>query len=89
MQAVRTRYFGPTNSRGSRIQAKCEAKAIFVPCAQELNHDENHRMACKALLQQLGWRFGTHGGMVGGMFNGDYYWVFTKDRYVDACEVQS
>ena len=30
MQAIRTRYIGPTNTRDSRIQAKCEAKTIYV-----------------------------------------------------------
>jgi hypothetical protein len=80
MQAIRTRYFGPTNTRGSRIQAKAEAGAIYVNYDHGLNTKENHKAACDALLFKLKWLW-THGhytSMVGGEFNGDYYWVFTE-----------
>ena len=44
MQAIRTKYFGPTNSRGSCIQAKCEARTIYMPYRHELDIYENHNL---------------------------------------------
>ena len=81
MQAIRTRYFGPTNTRGARIQAKAEAGAIYVSYDHGLNPTENHKAACDALLAKLQWlpaEYGSYTPMVGGEFNGDYYWVFTE-----------
>jgi len=77
-QAIRTRYFAPTNTRGARIQAQCEAKTIYVGYDHALDVADNHKAACKELLRRLNWRFSTHCGMRGGVFGHDYYWVFTK-----------
>jgi len=77
-QAIRTRYIPVGNTRGSRIQAKCEAKTIYVSYDHALDIADNHKAACKELLRQLNWGFSTHGGMCGGVFGHDYYWVFTK-----------
>jgi hypothetical protein len=75
MLAIRTKYFGPPNVRGSRIQAQCKAKTIYVPYDHALNSDENHRAACKKLLSIMGWG----APMVGGTFANDMYWVFRND----------
>ena len=75
MQAIRTRYFGPTNVRGSRIQAKCEAKTIYLSYDHALNLDENHQAACQKLLSIMDWG----SPMVGGTFANDMYWVFQND----------
>lgn len=81
MQAIRTKYCGPTNTRGSRIQASCEAKTIYVPYNHALNSDANHRAACEALLRALGWTAdnGRFSDMVGGSHGGAMYWVFVND----------
>jgi hypothetical protein len=82
MQAIRTRYHGPTNIRGSRISAKCEARTIYVSYDHALNIEENHRAACRELVRVMGWgkREGTkYSDMVGGCFDGDWYWVFQND----------
>lgn len=79
MQAIRTRYFGPTNFRGSRIQAKCEAKSIFVSYDHALNLSQNHKVACETLVRKVKWDKHNFTPIVGGLFNGDYYWVFTND----------
>jgi hypothetical protein len=81
MQAIRTRYFGPTDTRGSRIQAKAEAGALYVGFDHSLNIQDNHKAACDALLKKLKWRpcdANSYTPLVGGVFNGDYYWVFTE-----------
>ena len=75
MQAIRTKYCGATNVRGARIQAKCKAKTIYVSYDHVLDSDENHRAACKKLLQIMHWG----SPMVGGTFANDMYWVFQND----------
>ena len=75
MQAIRTRYHGPTNIKGSRISAKCEARTIYVGYDHALNIEENHRAACRELKRVMQWG----GDMVGGNFDGDWYWVFDHD----------
>lgn len=77
MQAIRTRYFGPTNSRGSRIQAKCEAGSVTIGYDHSLNIEGNHRAACVALIAKMEWTDPHYSPMVGGQFDHDYYWVST------------
>ena len=76
MQAIRTRYHGPTDTRGSRISAKCEAGTIYVRYDHALNIDGNHKAACEAMTRELGWRGPNYAPMVEGGFDGDMYWVF-------------
>lgn len=80
MQAIRTKYHGPTNTRGSRISAKCGAGSISVSYDYALNIDGNHRAACDALVKKLGWDTGEYADMVGGEFDGAHYWVFDDKR---------
>jgi hypothetical protein len=77
MQSIRTRYFGPSNVKGSRIQAKCEAKTIYMGYDPALDVSENHRAACRALLLAIGWK--NAAPMVGGYFDNDMHWVFQND----------
>jgi hypothetical protein len=81
MQSIRTRHFGPSNVKGSRIQAKCEARTIYVAYDHALNLDQNHRAACRALLLAMNWtaEHGRYSPMVGGFFARDMYWVFQTD----------
>ena len=79
MQAIRTRYIGPTNSHGSRIQAKCEARTMYMPYEHGLGLDENHNAARQMLIDKMGWNEPTYPTMVTGWFEGDYFHVF-KDR---------
>jgi hypothetical protein len=79
MQAIRTRYHGPSNVRGSRISAKCEARTIYVSYDHALNSEENHRSAARELVRVMDWgkRPNTkYSHMVGGGFAHDMYWVF-------------
>ena len=61
-QSIVTTYRGPTNTKGSRIVARCEAKKITVPFDYALNVDDNHAAAAAALAAELGWA----GTLVGG-----------------------
>ncbi|TXH40544.1 MAG: hypothetical protein E6Q97_39425 [Desulfurellales bacterium] len=40
MQAIQTRYLGPTNSRGSRIKAWCDRGSITIPYPHHLSRGE-------------------------------------------------
>ena len=55
MQVIKTKYFGPSNVRGSRIIASCYAGRITMSYNYAVNISENHREACEALRDKLGW----------------------------------
>lgn len=77
MQAIVTKYFGPTNSRGSRIKAQCDAGSITIAYPSELSGMDCHAAAAKALVDKLGWNDANYGGLLGGQLpNGDYAFVF-------------
>lgn len=54
MQAILTKYKGPTNARGSRVYAICEGGSITLPWDDALNSDDNHRAAAEALNVKIG-----------------------------------
>jgi hypothetical protein len=54
-QAITTSYRGPTDSNGSRVIARCEAKRISVPWDHALSPSQNHATAALQLMDQLGW----------------------------------
>lgn len=75
MQAIQTRYFGPSNVRGSRIKATCAATSITVGYDHALNSEKNHEAAAIALIAKMGWQDVVdtlHGGQ---LKNGDYVLV--------------
>jgi hypothetical protein len=61
-QAIETKYFGPTNTRGSKVKARCQAKTIFVPWDHRTGIEENHIAAAKKLAEQLEWKGRWHSG---------------------------
>jgi hypothetical protein len=55
MQAIETKYLGPTNVRGARIVARAQAGRITVPYDHALNFDENHIEAARIYAKRKGW----------------------------------
>lgn len=53
-QAITTSYRGPTDTRGSRVIARCEAKRISVSWDDALDIGANHAAAAMQLMDQLG-----------------------------------
>ena len=53
MQAIITKYLRPTNVRGARIKASCQATSIIVSWNDGLSPEDNHRAAADALCQKL------------------------------------
>jgi hypothetical protein len=83
MQAIQTRYIGPTNYRGSRVVAWCEAGKLIHQWDHSLNVDQNHREAARKLADKLGWIGGYYSEMVGGALpnpNAGYAFVFANDE---------
>lgn len=74
MQAIVTRYHGPTDYHGSRITARCESGRLTIPYPFERNAGEDaHRVAAEALRDRLGWA----GHLVGGCLpDGSYAFLF-------------
>jgi hypothetical protein len=74
-QAIATKYHGPTDTKGSRISASCEARRIYVPWDYEHEPAENHRRAAEALARKLDWGGEWRGG---GDPRGGYVFVCVR-----------
>jgi hypothetical protein len=80
MNAIQTRYFGPTNTRGARIKATCETGSITISYPHELSGMACHALAANALVNKLGWTDSHYGELLGGQLkNNDYVFVFNND----------
>ena len=55
-QAIVTKYYGPTNSKGARIKASCEAGSIWFGYASRHTSDKNHALAVLKLIKKLEWK---------------------------------
>ena len=53
MQAITTKFLGPTNTRGSRIKATCWLTSVTVAWDYSANAEENHEAAIEALVCKL------------------------------------
>ena len=53
MQAIITKYIGPTNSRGARIKAECARGKIFFSYPYELSGEAVHRAAVYELVHRF------------------------------------
>ena len=61
MQAIITKFHGPTNVRGSRVSATAEAGKITLSWDHALNSDDNHKAAAEAFARKFNWT-GTYVG---------------------------
>lgn len=83
IQAVTTRFAGPTNHRGSRVLVRAQAGCMIVSWDHALGVEENHEAAAKAYLQKMGWdKFdGTwHGGALPEGHGNVFVFVPTEKR---------
>lgn len=56
MKAITTKYLGPTNTKGSRVTAyDGDGNKVVLGWRSEINSHENHRNACRALCEKMGW----------------------------------
>ena len=71
MQAIRTRYLPPTDTKGARISATTSHKRVMIPFDQSLDTPKAHRKAAQALCDRLKWNY----DLIGGCYKDDYYWT--------------
>ena len=77
MKAIRTKYHGPGNVRGSRVSATDEdGNKVIIGHDSALNSDQNHRRAALALCAKMDW----HGTLAEGALGSGYVYVFVEPR---------
>jgi hypothetical protein len=75
-QAIQTRYWGPTNTKGAKIRARADAGRLDVPYDHALDAQQNHRAAAEAFAKARGWQ----GKLIGGaLHDGSYAFVFAAE----------
>jgi hypothetical protein len=81
LQAIVTKYHGPTNCKGSRISAKADAGRVIVHYDHALNLDENHKAAAQALVERLGWTEANgYPALAGGALPGNAGYCFVMAK---------
>lgn len=55
LQAITTKYHKPTNTKGSRFSATCQAGKVIVSYDHSLDEIGNHIAAANALREKLSW----------------------------------
>lgn len=55
MQAIETKFLGPTNTKGARIKASAQAGSVTIPFEYGPETDGAHDQALRALVAKLGW----------------------------------
>ena len=77
MQAIVTKYHGPTNVKGARISAtSASGLRASIPYPHELSIEDAHKAAAQALCDKLNWHnFRVMGGIKGG-----YAHVFVEEQ---------
>lgn len=80
MKAIRTKYKGPTNTRGSRIIASDEdGNRTTISYPYELSGEAVHLKAAVALCDKMGWSKGwKNANLVGGSVKNGYIFVFAN-----------
>jgi len=79
MQTITTKYLGPTNHKGSRFKATHTGgfTSVTLPYDYELEAEENHRIAARALAAKLNWE----GEYTGGHTKNGMVWVNSNPMY--------
>jgi hypothetical protein len=70
---IKTRFLGPTNNRGARIKATCQAGSITIPYAYELASGGSHWLAAQKLIKKCGLQWGEK--FTVGSDNNGYYFI--------------
>ncbi|SMG42992.1 hypothetical protein [Paraburkholderia susongensis] len=84
MQAIVTTFVNPTNTRGPRIRAKCEAGSVTIPFPHEYSDVRAYAVAAMALVRKLGWNEkGYEQSWVGGAMPGNAGYCFVIQSKLD------
>lgn len=55
MQAITVKFIGPTNTRGARYSARCQAGKLTFAQGYNTGIEENATIAAQNLAKHLGW----------------------------------
>lgn len=83
MKAIRVKYFGPSNCKGSRLIASDgdgNRKEIGYPYGFSAGSVELYWNGAKALIEKMGW----HGNWIGGYDGEGWVFVCIKGEHWDA-----
>ena len=72
-QSIITKFIGPSNVKGSRVKARCDAKSITVDWDHALNPTENHAAAALQLIAKLNWSGRWAQGSLPNAMGGDCF----------------
>ena len=76
MKAIRTKYAGPTNFKGSRIIASDgDGNRKIIGYDSSLDSEEAHRKGAEALCAKMYWE----GELIAGSLGNGFVFVFVKD----------
>ena len=79
MKAICTKYFGPSNVRGSRIKADDgDGNSITISRDCALSVEEAHDQAARALCVKMGW----NGMLMRGQYGHTRVYTFIDDMNV-------
>lgn len=81
MQPIITRYYGPTNTKPSRIVARAGGESVTMSPSDSrtMFHQDVHAAAAQAVAKKLGWK----GEWVGSQLDRYWVWIPTDDRNHD------
>ena len=79
MKAIECKYYGPTNTRGSKIVASdSDGNKIAIPYPHELSGTDVYARAAIALCRKMGWK----GTLVsGGLKKSEVFCFVDSDKY--------
>ena len=77
LQAINTKYLGPSNVRGSRVKATAAAGTKTIEWDDALTAARNHERAAHELARKFKWNPRALVG--GGLKDGSYVWVQIDD----------
>jgi hypothetical protein len=70
MNAIQSKYLGPTSYRGSRVKAwldECHT-TVTIPWDSALDPADNHRRAAQELCKAMGWKCRLITGFTGRVY---------------------
>jgi hypothetical protein len=62
-QAIQTKFFGRTNTRGARVKASAQVGSVVIPYDYSLVQEGAHAEAAKRLAARYGWGGRWFGGV--------------------------
>ncbi|MCF6205284.1 MAG: hypothetical protein L3J47_00120 [Sulfurovum sp.] len=76
-QAIEVKYISPTDIKGVRFKATCQAGSIVIDDPSTSIHCAGYEEAARALCRKLGWPYSYISGQ---LKNGNYAFVSAKGQ---------